>query len=192
MEARKKLSEQSKEVIKVIIAGDGGIGKTTLMKKVCFNQYDVHQKLTVGSDFFLRQVRVADNVFHLQVWDFGGQEQFRFFLDSFVGGAQGAILGFEVFRMATYLNLEGWIKLLRSVEPHMPIILVGLKLDLQYASEMGQSQVREFIKKHKLQDYVEVSSKEETNTELPFLRLVQQIKGCSIDEIKFIEECKTS
>jgi GTP-binding nuclear protein Ran len=81
---------------KIIAAGDGGVGKTTMFRKYITGQFDFETKMTIGVEIFNKD-HVIENgrIAALQLWDFGGQERFRFFLDNFVLGANGVFLMFD-------------------------------------------------------------------------------------------------
>ena len=68
---------------KVILAGDGGVGKTTLVNRYIEDKFELDTKMTVGVNILNKNVVIGDEInCALQIWDFGGQERFRFFLDS--------------------------------------------------------------------------------------------------------------
>ena len=121
----------SKRVIKIIVAGNGGIGKTSLMKTFCYKKYSEDEKLTVGTEIFIKKFKLNGEVEILQIWDLGGQLQFRFFMEGLVCGAHGAILGFDIKRRNSFIDLKEWLSLLRTADPNLPIVLVATKLDLE-------------------------------------------------------------
>ncbi|MHA1758100.1 MAG: Rab family GTPase, partial [Promethearchaeota archaeon] len=87
---------------KVITAGEGGVGKTTLLHKFVEGKFKIDTKMTIGVGFFLKDITLENGkTYSLQLWDFGGQELFRPFLDSYALGANGAILMFDLTRMDT-------------------------------------------------------------------------------------------
>ena len=93
-------------VFKILVGGDGAVGKTTLLRKYVDGTFDESSIATVGVDFFIKQV-VYENIGSctLQIWDLGGQERFRHLLESFIMGAKGALLLFDLTRMPKIDNI---------------------------------------------------------------------------------------
>ena len=85
----------SKKIFKIITAGEGGVGKTTLLYRYVQGKFLTNTKATLGVDFFWKEFNTKDEQIDLQLWDFGGQKSFRHILKSYVSGANGALLLFE-------------------------------------------------------------------------------------------------
>ena len=123
-----------KYVFKVLVAGQGGVGKTTLLTRAVTGKFVNNTAMTIGVEFHLLNldfIGQADDGLKvtLQLWDFGGQERFRFMLDSYVAGAKGALLLYDLTRLRTLDGLEEWVNLVRKHDPNLPILFVGTKLD---------------------------------------------------------------
>jgi len=139
--------------------------------------------LTVGIDFYTYDLPIlikGEKVFaRLSIWDFGGQEQFKSLFKYYINGANGIFLVFDLLRMESLLKLRWWYS---KIKDHgleeSPKILVGTKLDL--AQEEKQYKVdkliiEQFLQKHKEKDYIETSSKDNTNILDSFKRIVKRI-----------------
>ena len=72
----------SRYIMKLITAGEGGVGKTTLLHRYVEGKYLEDTKMTIGVEFFVKELEFEDFEAVLQLWDFGGQERFRFTLES--------------------------------------------------------------------------------------------------------------
>ena len=98
---------------KVCVLGDGGAGKTTLLTRFIDNRFNINSKMTIGVEIFRKTLTLGENLkCELQIWDFGGQERFRFFQDGFVLGAQGAIVALDLTARLMAINrLKEWIDL---------------------------------------------------------------------------------
>jgi small GTP-binding protein len=162
--------------LKLVIAGDGGIGKTTLAKVFCNNDY-MDQMMTIGIDIHSKIAVIDNEEFYIQIWDFSGQEQFRFLMNSFVQGAYGAILAFECSRLSSFKNLPEWINILRSENKELPIFLIATKLDIGYHPLIERGMILQFIKKYKMIGFEETSSKTEINIQVPFKKILENIFG---------------
>ncbi|MFX1238897.1 MAG: Rab family GTPase, partial [Promethearchaeota archaeon] len=119
-----------KFILKILTAGEGGVGKTTLLHRYVEGKFSAETKMTIGVEFFLKETDIEGNTATLQLWDFGGQERFRFLLESYVLGAKGALLMFDLTRPITLDNLEQWIDIVRKGDPDLPVLFIGTKLDL--------------------------------------------------------------
>ena len=119
---------------KVIIVGDGGVGKTSICIRATQDSFKIDYKMTIGTGFFTYKTNINGKPAALQIWDFGGQERFRSFLDRFAKGASAAILAFDLNDLESFLKLEKtWMVFLKESAPDTPIMLIGTKCDLPHA-----------------------------------------------------------
>ncbi len=162
-------------VLKVLTAGEGGVGKTTLLHRFVEGKFSSETKMTIGVEFFLKELMLDGQKILLQLWDFGGQERFRFLLESYAIGARGALLMFDLTRTMTLENLEQWVNICRKENPNLPILFLGSKADLIYDVCIDNEYIMEYKDKFNLYDYLEVSSKSGKNVELAFEKLTRQI-----------------
>jgi small GTP-binding protein len=169
------------EVIKVLVIGEGGVGKTTLIHRLVTGKYS-DQPMTIGMDLATKVMRTSDGrEVKLQLWDIGGQNRFRLFLPSAKGGAKGIILVFDLSRPSTFVRLDDWVRLVRSdLQPgrHVPIMLVGAKCDLK--REIMAGAARDLVARLRLDGYVETSSKENIRIEEPFYLLLNTIVSARV------------
>ena len=159
---------------KMCIFGDGGVGKTTLINRYISGKYSEDFRMTIGVDFYTKNIEIQDIRVNLQIWDFAGEQQFKNLLPNYVIGASGGIYMYDISRFYSVTHIEEWINLLNKApdrrEEKLPILLVGGKKDLalkgkrvveeSYASELG--------KKFGVIDFIECSSKTGENVELIF------------------------
>jgi len=164
-----------KFILKLLTAGEGGVGKTTLLHRYVEGKFSQSTKMTIGVEFFLKEVEVDSQQCTLQLWDFGGQERFRFLLESYVLGAKGALLMFDLTRIQTLENLEQWVKLVRKGDPNLPILFVGTKLDLKEDIMVDDDYARNFLEELNLFDYIKISSKTGHNVQEAFNLLTRRI-----------------
>ena len=147
-------------VLKVVTAGDGGVGKTTLLHRYIEGKFLVDTRMTIGVEFFLKELVVDDKPILLQLWDFGGQERFRFLLDRYAIGARGAFLMFDLTRPLTFESIEHWLSIARITDPNMPVLLLGTKMDLlEGEGPIDDTYIEEKCEKFNLFKYLKVSSK---------------------------------
>jgi len=163
-------------VFKILVSGDGAVGKTTLLRKYVDGTFDESSITTVGVDFFIKQV-IYENVGSctLQIWDLGGQERFRHLLESFIMGAKGALLLFDLTTMPKIDNILNWVNMVRMHDLNLPIILVGTKLDLEELIAVDDESAEALKNAFNMVEYVKTSSKMGTNVELVFDLMVEEL-----------------
>jgi len=164
-----------KFILKILTAGEGGVGKTTLLHRYVEGKFSAETRMTIGVEFFLKETEVDGKQCTLQLWDFGGQERFRFLLESYVLGAKGALLMFDLTRMMTLENLEQWLNIVRKGDPNLPVLFVGTKIDLVDEIQVDDDYARTFLEQYNLIDFLKISSKTGENVSDAFNILTQKI-----------------
>jgi small GTP-binding protein len=164
-----------KFILKILTAGEGGVGKTTLLHRFVEGKFSAETKMTIGVEFFLKELEIDDKHCTLQLWDFGGQQRFRFLLESYVLGAKGALLMFDLTRPITLENLEQWINIVRRSNPNLPILFLGTKNDLTDQIMVDDSYAESFKDEFNLLGYLRISSKSGENVNKAFNILTTNI-----------------
>lgn len=164
-----------KFILKILTAGEGGVGKTTLLHRYVEGQFTADTRMTIGVEFFLKECIIEDQHCTLQLWDFGGQERFRFLLESYVLGAKGALLMFDLTRPITLENLEQWVNICRKGDPNLPILFLGTKHDLIDQITVDDDYALSFKDHFKFFDYLKISSKSGENVYKAFDLLTMKI-----------------
>ena len=72
----------SEITFKVCVFGEGGVGKTTLVNRYLTGIFEANTKMTLGLDFYVKAIDLDDMKIVLQIWDFGGEDKFKFLLPS--------------------------------------------------------------------------------------------------------------
>ena len=163
-------------VLKVVTAGDGGVGKTTLLHRYIEGKFLADTRMTIGVEFFLQELTIDDRPILLQLWDFGGQERFRFLLDRYAMGARGAFLMFDLTRPITFESIEHWLSIARITDPNLPVLLLGTKCDLMEGPDpIDQAYIEKSCKKFNLFKYLKISSKTGENVNEAFEVMAKEI-----------------
>ncbi len=163
--------------LKILTAGEGAVGKTTYLQRYTTGSFLESLKLTIGVEFFTKTVIIDDNECYLIIWDFGGQNQFRRILPSYVAGAHGALFMFDLTRIVQSLkNVEDWWRVLTK-HGDIPIILLGTKLDLVTVklTPYDFEYIKSVKKDYNFVEYMETSSKTGENIEKGILTLITSI-----------------
>ena len=162
-------------IMKIITAGEGGVGKTTLLRRYVEGKFSEKTKITIGVEFFLKELNIDGKLVAIQLWDFGGQERFRFLLKGYVIGAKGALLMFDLTRPSTLNNLGEWVNICRSTNPNLPILFLGTKIDLVDEPSIPDDYIDELKKKFNLFDFLKISSKTGENIDFAFELLTREV-----------------
>ncbi|MHA2207219.1 MAG: Rab family GTPase [Candidatus Thorarchaeota archaeon] len=118
---------------KIVMLGDGAVGKTALTTRFTQEQFDADYKRTIGSDFAIKRLEVPekDSSVTLQVWDLAGQPRFEIVRQGFYRGARGGLLVYDVTRRRTFLNAENWKEeAFKNLQREIPLVVVANKVDL--------------------------------------------------------------
>ena len=94
---------------KVCIFGDAGVGKTTLVNRYLTGLFDTNFKITIGADFYLKKLVIDCKEVTLQIWDFAGEDKFRFLLPSYVAGSGGGIFMYDITRTSSIQSCKSWL-----------------------------------------------------------------------------------
>jgi small GTP-binding protein len=166
-----------KKTIKVIVSGDGGVGKTSFLNRLINDNFDANSSLTKGIDFFSKDVYINGSEYNFIMWDFAGQNQFRRLLSDFVNGSLAAIVLFDLSRFNTIGGVEDWIKKLNRFG-EIPTLILGSKTDTIDRNEINafDDYISEIRRKNKnIIGYLKISSKTGSNINEAFYRLVENI-----------------
>lgn len=165
---------------KVLVAGEGGVGRTTALFRYTENFFSSATKMTLGFQFFSKTVEVEGETFNLSFFDLAGQERWRFLFDSIALGANGAILFFDLTRPMTLEKIVQWVDILRRCDPNLPILFVGTKTDLIENIMIDDEYAMCLKERFNLFDYIKISSKTGENVELIFENLIRKMAGLEL------------
>lgn len=118
-------------LIRLLIIGDAGVGKTSLLVRFNENNFVSNQKTTIGVDYKAKEITIDDDKVKLQIWDTAGQERFRSMTSAFYSKAQGVIVTFDVTQRDSFDAVSNWIRDVNMYAPsHCVIMVVANKVDL--------------------------------------------------------------
>jgi len=169
-----------KNAFKIVLCGDGAVGKTTIGRRISGKfDFDENIEMTPGVDFHNLTIQSYQPI-DCQIWDLGGQEQFRNFQDDFFYSATVVVLIFAVNMYHSFMNLKSWLFLI-SKELLKKTYLIANKIDSDNRS-VSEKKALEFSKKYKM-TYYEVSAltgkgfeefKEDLNKTIEYIYIVKE------------------
>ncbi|KAL4445986.1 hypothetical protein ABPG74_010978 [Tetrahymena malaccensis] len=161
---------------KILLIGDSGVGKTSIMNRFTENKFNAEIKSTIGVEYSKKTMVIDQAVIQASIWDTAGQERFRSLAKNYYKGALGALLVFDVTRPHTLENIQKiW---LQEIEQHasknIKMILIGNKSDLTVERIVKQEEAVNFSKTSNLA-YMETSALNNQNIDQAFETLVREI-----------------
>ncbi|MHA2008819.1 MAG: Rab family GTPase [Promethearchaeota archaeon] len=167
----------NKPMFKVIVAGDGGVGKTTLLHKYIEDRFNFDTKMTIGVEIFRKSLtfKTGANCI-LQIWDFSGQERFKFLLNNFVRGTKGALLLFDLTKRPRFLTrIDDWVNMILTQNKNIPMVLIGTKADLENKILVTEDAISNLMERHNFLKYFLTSSKTGLNVNEAFQFLTLEL-----------------
>ncbi|RLF04909.1 MAG: hypothetical protein DRK00_05685 [Thermoprotei archaeon] len=161
--------------VKVVLCGDGGVGKTSLARVFTGSRFNPLQRLTVGVAHYVREVPASDGALTFVIWDLGGEERFRFLAPIFLRGAEGAVFVFDVTRDETFADLDDWLEVMLNTIGDVPRVLVGNKVDLEELRVVPRDVAERYAERRGFLAYFETSAKAGINVDKPFLKLAEAL-----------------
>lgn len=175
---------------KVILCGDAGVGKTSLLAQYVDGKFSDEYFQTIGANFLIKEIvlnKIVEKLdldnpnlkkdikkkgFKLYFWDLGGQKHALFANEYYFVQAVGAMVIFSLNNLSSFENIDFWLSKLKELSGDIPYVIVGNKTDLN--REVGQE-----IVDNKLKDldvkYFETSAKLNENVDSAFESLSIEI-----------------
>jgi len=151
-----------------MMLGDAAVGKTSLTIRYISGFFLEDLKLTIGVDFYSKNTNFNKKKVKLQIWDFGGEERFRFLLHQYCKGANAAFFLYDITNRLSLDHLPDWTQIIREHAGDIPIMLIGSKVDLKEFRAVTREEGILAAKKYNLSTFIELSSKTGQNVEKAF------------------------
>jgi len=172
--------QQQLPVIKMVVVGDSGVGKSCLLLRFCDDQFSASFTATVGIDFKIRTVTLAGGRrVRLQIWDTAGQDRFRAITSAYYRGAQAVLLVFAIDARESFASLPAWLAEVRAaVSSTTHIALVANKCDALDAQTVSHVSARSWAAAQgggQGMRYYEVSAKSGQGVSECFIDMAERI-----------------
>eukprot|EP01090_Pellita_catalonica_P013713 TRINITY_DN331_c0_g1_i1.p1 TRINITY_DN331_c0_g1~~TRINITY_DN331_c0_g1_i1.p1 ORF type:complete len:226 (-),score=57.22 TRINITY_DN331_c0_g1_i1:1096-1710(-) len=186
------MNQQKKIMLKIVVLGESGVGKTSLLLRYVQDKFSLNTKSTIGASFLQKRVDLDDGqVATCQIWDTAGQERFAGLGTQFFRGSDGVIFVYDVTNVATFEALDQWRKtfLIQAGEEgnkEFPMLIIGNKIDLEDARAVTTKELKDWCKENNNLLSLETSVKECINVDKAFQTIVELIvKKMQPTEIKY-------
>jgi len=161
-------------VLKVIMIGDSGVGKSCLLKGFMGEGFDNGYTSTIGVDFEIKAVVIGDRHVNLQVWDTAGQERFHTITTTYYRSSDAILLVFDVTDKQSWKNCERWLEdVRRYAKDTVEIMLIANKLDIPNKRVIDYKTAKDWADKNDM-EFMETSAKTNANVEKAFLKVAEK------------------
>ena len=162
---------------KIILVGDSGVGKSSLLKRAVQRKFTDNYQATIGFEFLLLYYEINGIKIKLQIWDTCGQELYRSLITGFYRNTSLVLLLYAVNDQKSFDNLYEWLKDIKNnTEKEMPIFLIGNKSDLIDELKMVNKQSgNEFFEQNSLKYFNETSAKTGYNVDETFNEIAKYL-----------------
>ena len=159
---------------KIIIVGDSGVGKSSILKRAVQNKFDGSYQATIGFEFLLMHFKVNDLKLKLQIWDTCGQEMYRSLVQGFYRNTSLALVVYDVSQKKSYDGLDIWLKDIRQhTEQDLPIFIAGNKNDLK--REVSSEEAQVFAVSNRTKYFTDCSAKVGNNVKEIFFEAAKYL-----------------
>lgn len=175
MAAARGAADARAREVKVVLLGDTGVGKSSLVLRFITNEFKPYYESTIGASFMSKLIMVDGSPMKFQIWDTAGQEKYHSLAPMYYKGAAAAIVVYDITNESTFKTLQDWVAELKSKGPENIVIAVaGNKSDLAdqrqvdtpsaeaYAASIGAS-------------FLETSAKTKANVDEIFLNISKSL-----------------
>jgi len=161
-------------LFKLLIIGDSGVGKSSLLLRFADNTFSGSYITTIGVDFKIRTIDVGGEQVKLQIWDTAGQERFRTITSTYYRGTHGVIVVYDVQSAESFVNVKRWLHEIEQNCDSVNRILVGNKDDCPEKKVVETTDARNFADQIKVTLF-ETSAKDNKNVEEMFSEITRQV-----------------
>jgi len=159
------IAEDLDSVIKIIVVGNGAVGKTSMINRFCRGGFGEKYKKTLGVDFVEKRDHTVQSIgetLTMHVWDTAGQEEYDAVTSQYYRGADGCILAFSTTDEKSFNAVKKWKAKVEDHCPGVPMVIVQNKIDLLASATVTQDEAEGLAAELKLKLF-RASVKDNTN-----------------------------
>ena len=169
------LAEEYDLMFKILLLGDSGVGKSSLLLRYTKNEFISDMRSTIGVEFALKYITIDNYQLKIQIWDTAGMERYRSITNAYYKGAKGVIVLYDICRKKSFENVDKWIDDFKSkADDDAVIILIGNKSDLDDKREVSKEEGESKAQMNKFA-FMETSAKDNNNVQKAFETLFSEI-----------------
>ena len=189
-----KSEGESNLTFKIIVLGDPGVGKSSLLGRATKNIFNAEYQTTVGFEFLTFTEKIGEKNVKLQIWDTCGQETYKSLISNFYRNASLAMLVYAIDDKNSFINVTKWIKEIKlQSSPDIKLILIGNKADLENKRKVTLEEANKLKEENDILYFKETSAKSGINAKEVFneaakilyeeyIELAKKIKSLSLSK----------
>ena len=161
---------------KLVMLGDSGVGKTSLVKYEINNSFINNRDSTIIFEHSFKNFNILDKIVRLQIWDTCGQEIYHSSMKNFYRSALCIVVVFSLETLDSFYNVNKWIEEIQYNNTEDSIlVLIGNKTDITQPRVIPKELIEDYCKKNAIENYFETSAKTGENVHELFKKLVTQL-----------------
>ena len=165
------------ERIQLIMVGESGVGKTSLIRRYTNNIFNSNHLETIGIEFFNKEERINDQIIQIKLWDTAGQEIFHSLTKNFYRKADGIIIVYDITNKESFERIQDWVKSVydnTDTYKEIQMIIVGNKIDLEERREVSKEEGLKIGKYFEI-DFFEASAKNAEGVRNFMIKIIEDI-----------------
>jgi Ras-related protein Rab-5C len=168
---------------KVVLLGESGVGKSSLVLRLVKDEWVESQHSTVGASFFRYNCQVDDATVNFDIWDTAGQERYKSLASMYYRGAAAALVVYEITSYESFERAKYWIRELSANSPETIVTLVGNKCDLEPQRKVAADEAKKYASEFSLLQF-EASAKDGTRVQSIFQQIARKLTATAASTVR--------
>ena len=168
---------------KVVLLGESGVGKSSLVLRLVKDEWVESQHSTVGASFFRYNCQVDDTTVNFDIWDTAGQERYKSLASMYYRGAAAALVVYEITSYESFERAKYWIRELSANSPETIVTLVGNKCDLEPQRKVSADEAKKYASEFSLLQF-EASAKDGTRVQSIFQQIARKLTASTASTVR--------